>query len=46
MLGNYMNGASHNGGAFGFKIASINKVQLSFTLILETARFTSKLLKD
>ncbi|KAG0099486.1 hypothetical protein BGZ93_007361 [Podila epicladia] len=26
MLGNYMNGASHNGGAFGFKIASINKL--------------------
>jgi len=26
MLGNYMNGGSHNGGAFGFKIASINKV--------------------
>ncbi|KAG0282002.1 hypothetical protein BGZ97_009178, partial [Linnemannia gamsii] len=26
MLGNYMNGSSHNGGAFGFKIASINKL--------------------
>jgi len=26
MLGNYMNGGGHNGGAFGFKIASINKV--------------------
>ncbi|KAG0250651.1 hypothetical protein BG011_008195 [Mortierella polycephala] len=26
MLGNYMNGANHNGGAFGFKIASINKL--------------------
>ncbi|KAG0358937.1 Dishevelled associated activator of morphogenesis 2 [Gamsiella multidivaricata] len=26
MLGNYMNGNSHNGGAFGFKIASINKL--------------------
>lgn len=26
MLGNYMNGSGHNGGAFGFKIASINKV--------------------
>ncbi|KAF9956965.1 hypothetical protein BGZ70_009694 [Mortierella alpina] len=26
MLGNYMNGGSHNGGAFGFKIASINKL--------------------
>ena len=26
MLGNYMKGGSHNGGAFGFKIASINKV--------------------
>ncbi|KAG0256761.1 hypothetical protein DFQ27_005516 [Actinomortierella ambigua] len=26
MLGNYMNGAGHNGGAFGFKIASINKL--------------------
>jgi cytokinesis protein len=29
MLGNYMNGSSHNGGAFGFKIASINKVSIS-----------------
>ncbi|KAG0290883.1 Dishevelled associated activator of morphogenesis 2 [Dissophora globulifera] len=26
MLGNYMNGGGHNGGAFGFKIASINKL--------------------
>ncbi|KAG0363394.1 hypothetical protein BG005_000647 [Podila minutissima] len=26
MLGNYMNGSGHNGGAFGFKIASINKL--------------------
>ncbi|KAF9115471.1 hypothetical protein BGX27_007724 [Mortierella sp. AM989] len=26
MLGNYMNGTGHNGGAFGFKIASINKL--------------------
>ncbi|KAF9102025.1 hypothetical protein BGX29_005014 [Mortierella sp. GBA35] len=26
ILGNSMNGASHNGGAFGFKIASINKL--------------------
>ncbi|KAF9577958.1 Dishevelled associated activator of morphogenesis 2 [Lunasporangiospora selenospora] len=26
MLGNYMNGNNHNGGAFGFKIASINKL--------------------
>ncbi|KAF9089575.1 Dishevelled associated activator of morphoproteinsis 2 [Mortierella sp. AD031] len=26
MLRNSMNGASHNGGAFGFKIASINKL--------------------
>lgn len=30
MLGNYMNGGGHNGGAFGFKIASINKVSDSF----------------
>ncbi|KAF9952327.1 Dishevelled associated activator of morphogenesis 2 [Modicella reniformis] len=26
MIGNYMNGSGHNGGAFGFKIASINKL--------------------
>ncbi|KAF9177605.1 Dishevelled associated activator of morphoproteinsis 2 [Haplosporangium sp. Z 767] len=26
MLGNYMNGGGHNGGAFGFKIASINRL--------------------
>jgi hypothetical protein len=26
MIGNYLNGNSYAGGAFGFKIASINKV--------------------
>lgn len=28
MVGNYLNGNSYAGGAFGFKIASINKVRL------------------
>ena len=26
MMGNYMNGSNYGGGAYGFKIASINRV--------------------
>jgi hypothetical protein len=28
LIGNYLNGNSYGGGAFGFKIDSINKVRL------------------
>jgi cytokinesis protein len=28
MMGNYLNGTNYAGGAFGFKIASINRVGL------------------
>jgi hypothetical protein len=33
MIGNYMNGTGIEGGAFGFRVSSINKVDpLSFVL--------------
>jgi hypothetical protein len=39
MMGNYMNGANFAGGAFGFKIASINRVSsLDLQITLECLR--------
>lgn len=29
LIGNYMNNTGHKGGAFGFKVSSINKVRSS-----------------
>jgi cytokinesis protein len=41
LIGNYMNGTGIQGGAFGFRISSINKVLsatvTSLTLVLQTA---------
>jgi len=32
-MGNYMNGSNYGGGAYGFKIASINRVRLATYMV-------------
>ena len=39
VVGNFMNGTGYNGGAFGFKITSINRVSI-FILILQLTDFS------
>jgi cytokinesis protein len=41
ILGNFMNGTGYNGGAFGFKISSINRVRTKQCLPLECRILTS-----